>query len=108
VRWNRELELLRHLGLARPFLKIHRYVTFGLALQAGVAHGSEPSLCLTVIFKPTVFHRLMKALAYVVKNDPGFLIARNGKTEAIGTTVSRHPATSAGIANIAEFPQFDF
>jgi hypothetical protein len=90
--------------LCRPWppLQIHLYKTFGLALQASVAHGRQPALRLTVIFKPAIFHRLMQALAYVVEHDPGFFVACHGKTYSIGTTVGRHMATSAGIADVAE------
>ena len=56
-----------------PPLKIYLYVAFGLALQAGVAHGRKPALRLAIIFKPAIFHRLMKALAHVVQDDPAIL-----------------------------------
>lgn len=44
----------------------------------------------------------MKALTYIVKHDPGFLIARNGKPDIIGTTIGGQPRTPVGIAHIAE------
>lgn len=96
--------------LAFPWslFKINRNIAFRLALQAGIAHGSKPTLGLAIVFKPTIFHRLMKALAYVVEHDPGFLITRNGKADAIRATVSRHAATSTRITNVAELPQFNF
>jgi hypothetical protein len=50
----------------------------------------------------------MKALAHVVEHDPGFFIAGNGKTYTIGTTISRHMATSTGITDVAELSQFNF
>jgi hypothetical protein len=97
---------LCQLGLTWPPLKINLYVTFGLALQAGVAHGSKPPVRLAIIFKPAIFHRLMTALAYVVEHDPGFFVTCHGKTHTIGTTIGGHMTTSTGITDIAELAQF--
>jgi hypothetical protein len=99
---------LRRLRLSWPSLKIYRYIAFSLALQAGIAHGRRPALQLAIIFKPAIFHRLVESLAYVVENDPGLVIARNGKTDTIRTPISRHMTTAAGIAHIAEIAQFGF
>jgi hypothetical protein len=89
-----------------PF-KINLYVAFGLALKARVAHGRKPSLRLTIIFEPAIFHWLMKALAHVVQDDPQFFIARHGKTHTIGATIGGHMTTSTGITDIAELTQFN-
>lgn len=91
-----------------PLFKINRNIAFCLALQARIAHGSEPALRLAIIFEPAILNGLMEALANVMENDPGFLVARHGKTNTISTTLSRHAATSARIANIAELPQLNF
>jgi regulator of PEP synthase PpsR (kinase-PPPase family) len=50
----------------------------------------------------------MKALAYVVEHDPGIFISRQSETNVISIAVSRHAATFAGIANIAEVVQLSF
>jgi len=99
---------LWRLGLSWPPFKINLYVTFGLALQARIAHGSEPSLRLAIIFEPAVLHRFMETLAYVVEHNPGFFVPGQRKPYTIGITVSRHVAASAGIADIAELAQFRF
>ncbi len=96
------------LGLTWPPLKINLYVAFGLALQADVAHGRKPPLRLAIVFKPAIFHRLMKTLAHVVQDDPRFFVARHGKPDVIGTTIGRQVGTAAGIAHIAEVAQFSF
>lgn len=96
------------LGLTRTPFKINLYVAFGLALQAGVAHGRKPPLRLAIIFEPAIFHWLMKTLAHVVEHNSGFVIARHGKTHTIGTALSRHMAASASIAYVAELTQFNF
>jgi hypothetical protein len=44
----------------------------------------------------------MESLAYEVENDPGFIIARNGKADTIRATVSRHMTTATRITDIAE------
>jgi hypothetical protein len=103
-----DLELLRRLSLSRPPLKINLYVTFGLALTAGIVHWRQPALRLAVIFKPAILHRFMKALAHVVEHDPGFFVSRYCKTQTIGTTLSWHVATSAGITYVAEIAQLSF
>jgi len=77
-------------------------------LQAGIAHGGKPSLRLAIILKPPVLYWLVKALAHIVQDDPGFLVPRHGKTHAIGVTVGRHSTASASIADIAELAQFGF
>ncbi len=100
--------LFWQLGLTWPPFKINLYVAFGLALQAGVAHGCNPPVRLAIIFEPAIFHWLMKTLAHVVKHNSRFFVARHGKTHAIGTAFSRHMATSASIAYVAEFTQFNF
>jgi hypothetical protein len=43
-----------------------------------------------------------------VEHDPGFLVACDGKTHAIDTTLSRYMATSTGITQVAEVAQFSF
>jgi regulator of PEP synthase PpsR (kinase-PPPase family) len=50
----------------------------------------------------------MKALAYVVEHDPGIFIPRQSETNVISIAVSRHAATFASIANIAEVMQLSF
>jgi regulator of PEP synthase PpsR (kinase-PPPase family) len=50
----------------------------------------------------------MKALAYVVEHDSGIFIPRQSETNVINISVSRHAATSAGIADIAEVVQLGF
>jgi hypothetical protein len=50
----------------------------------------------------------MESLAYEVENDPGFIIARNGKADTIRTPISRHMTTAARVAHIAEIAQFGF
>jgi hypothetical protein len=50
----------------------------------------------------------MKALTYIVEHNPGFFVACYGKAYSIGTTVNRHMATSACIADVAELSQFNF
>jgi hypothetical protein len=50
----------------------------------------------------------MESLAYVVEHDPGFFVARNGKTDTIRTPISRHMATATRITDIAELPQLNF
>lgn len=93
--------------LCRPWppLQINLHKAFGLALQASVAHRRQPALRLAIIFKPAIFHRLMKALAYIVQDDPRFFVARHGKPDIIGTTIGRQVGTAAGIAHIAEIAQ---
>jgi hypothetical protein len=65
-------------------------------------------LRLAIIFKAAILNRFMKALAYVVEHDPGIFIPRQSETNVINISVSRHAATSAGIANIAEVVQLGF
>lgn len=88
--------------LSWPPLQINRYVTFGLALQAGIAHGSQPLVCLTIVFQAPVLNWLMKSLTYIVEHDPGFFVACQRKTYTIGASIGRHVAASTGIADIAE------
>jgi hypothetical protein len=102
------LQTLRHLGLPRTSLKIYRHITFRLALQAGIAHGSQPLLRLAIIFKPPVLYRLMKALADVMEHNPGFFVSGQRKPYTIGVTVSRHVAASTGITDITELAQLNF
>jgi len=96
------------LGLTRPPFEINLYVTFGLALQADVAHGRKPPLRLAIVFKAAIFHGLMKTLAHVVQDDPRFFIARHGKPHVVCTTIRGQVRTAAGIAQIAEIAQFSF
>jgi hypothetical protein len=98
----KDLELLLQPGLPWPPLKINLYIAFGLALKTGIAHRGRPVVGSAVIFKPAILHRFMEALAHVVEHDPGFLVACDGKTHAIDTTLSRYMATSTGIAQVAE------
>ncbi|MFL6386258.1 MAG: hypothetical protein ACJ71U_02110 [Terriglobales bacterium] len=103
-----DLELLLQPGLPWPPLQINLYIAFGLALKTGIAHRGRPVLGSAVIFKPAILHGFMETLAHVVEHDPGFLVACDGKTHAIDTTLSRYMATSTGIAQVAEVAQFSF
>jgi len=96
------------LGLTWPPLKINLYVAFGLALQAGIAHGCQPILRVAVIFKSAIFHGLMETLADIMQDDPRFFVARHGKPDVIGTTIGGQVGTAAGIAHIAEIAQCSF
>jgi len=95
-------------SLSGPPLQINRYVTFGLALQAGIAHGSQPLVRLTIVFQAPVLNWLMKSLTYIVEHDPGFFVACQRKTHTIGASIGRHVAAPAGIADIAELTQLGF
>ena len=108
VAQDSDLEQLRQSSLSWPSLKIYRYITFRLALQAGITHGSKPALRLAIIFKPAIFHRLVESLAHVVEHNPGFFIARDGKADTIRTTIGGHMATATRITDIAELPQLSF
>jgi hypothetical protein len=88
-----------------PPLQIHRHEAFGLALQAGIAHRRQPAFHSAIVFKPPIFHRLVKALAHIVQDDPRIFIARHRKPDIIGTTFSRQAGTPVGIAEIAEIAQ---
>jgi hypothetical protein len=107
-RLGNDLELLRQTGLSWPPLKINLYIALGLALKTGIAHWRQPVLGLAVIFKPAILHGFMEALAHVMEHDPGFLVTCDGKTYAIGTTLSRYMATSTGITQVAEVAQLSF
>ncbi|HEY2171005.1 MAG TPA: hypothetical protein VGJ30_15375 [Candidatus Angelobacter sp.] len=50
----------------------------------------------------------MTALTHVVQHDSRFFIARHRKPDIIGTTIGGQVGTSAGIADVAEFTQFNF
>jgi hypothetical protein len=102
------LQTLRHLGLPRPSLKINRHITFCLALQAGIAHGSKPFLRLAIIFESAILNGFMEALADVMEHDSGFLVSGQRKPYTIGVTVSRHVTASTGITDIAELAKFNF
>lgn len=102
------LNLWCYSGLSWPPLKINLYVALGLALKAGIAHGCQPVLGLAVIFEPAILHGFMETLAHVVEHDPGFFVACDGKTHTVGTTLSRHMATAAGITHVAEVAQLSF
>jgi len=95
----------RLFGLPWPPLHIHRHEAFGLALQAGIAHRRQPAFHSAIVFKPPVFHRLVKALAHIVQDDPRIFIARHRKPDIIGTTFRRQAGTPVGIAEIAEIAQ---
>ena len=95
-------------GLAWTPLKVNCHVAFGLALQAGVTHGRRPLLRVAIVFKTSVFHGLMKALAHVVQDDSRFFIARHGKPDVVCTTIGGQVRTAAGIAHIAEIAQLGF
>jgi hypothetical protein len=107
-RLGSDLKLLLQPGLPGPPLKINLYVTFGLALKARIAHWRQPVPGSAVIFKPAILHGFMETLAHVMEHDPGFLVACNGKTHAIDTTLSRYMATSTGITQVAEVAQLNF
>jgi hypothetical protein len=89
-------------------LQINRHVTFSLALQAAIAHGSKPAFLSAIVFKTPIFHRLVQALAHVVQDDPRIFIARHGKPDIVGTAIGWQVGTPAGIAHIAEIAQFSF
>jgi hypothetical protein len=89
-----------------PPFQIYRHKALGLTLQAAVAHGRQPAFPSAIVFKSPVFHRLVKALAHVVQDDPRIFIARHGKSDIIGTTFSRQAGTLLGIAKVAEIAQF--
>jgi hypothetical protein len=77
-------------------------------LQAAVAHGRQPSFHLAIVFKSSIFHRLVTALAHIVQDDPRFIIACHGKPDIVSTTIGGQAGTTAGIAKIAEIAQLDF
>ncbi|HEY2116898.1 MAG TPA: hypothetical protein VGJ51_17505 [Candidatus Angelobacter sp.] len=91
-----------------PPFQIYRHKAFRLALQAAVAHGRQPAFHSAIVFKSPVFHRLVKALAHIVQDDPGIFITRYSKPDIIGTTFSRQAGTPLGIAKIAEIAQLGF
>jgi hypothetical protein len=107
-RLGNDLKLLLQPGLSGPPLKINLYITFGLALKARIAHWRQPVPGSAVIFKPAILHGFMEALAHVVEHYPGFLVACDGKTHTIGTTLRRYMATSTGITQVAEVAQLNF
>jgi hypothetical protein len=89
-------------GLSWPLFKINVHKALRLALQAGIAHRGQPTPCPAIVFKPPVFHRLVKAFANIVQNDPRFFIARHGKPDIICTTIEGQVGTAARVAHIAE------
>lgn len=96
---------LRLFGLPWPPLEIYRYEAFRLALQAGIAHRRQPAFLSAIVFKTPIFHRLVRALAHIVQDDPRILITRHSKPDIIGTTFRRQAGTPVGIAEIAEIAQ---
>jgi len=95
-------------GCPWPPFQIHRHKAFGLALQTGVAQGREPAFHLAIVFKPSIFLRLVTAFAHVVQYDPRVFVPCHRKTDIIDTAVSRHVRARAGIAHIAEVAQYGF
>ncbi len=90
--------------LSSASLQIHRQITLGLPLHAGIMERRRPLPSCTIIFQESMLHRLIPTLGDVMESDPRHFVARYGKADTIIRTVHGHAGASTGIAQIAEIP----
>ncbi len=78
--------------LSSASLQIHRQITLGLPLHAGIMERRRPLPSCTIIFQESMLHRLIPTLGDVMESDPRHFVARYGKADTIIRTCAQGQA----------------